>query len=133
VPDYLDRCPDTPKGVAVDATGCWIIKDLKFDYNNWDIKSKYHTGLDNAVHVFEVNPTMKVEIRGHTDSIGSDAFNQTLSEKRAQAVKDYLVSKGVDPNRLTVKGMGEADPVATNDTPEGRAQNRRVEFKVTSR
>jgi OOP family OmpA-OmpF porin len=133
VPDYLDKCPNTPKGVAVDVRGCWIIKDLKFDYNKWDIKPEYHAGLDNAVHVLNVNPTMEVEIDGHTDSIGSDAYNKTLSEKRASAVKDYLVTKGIDPARLTVKGRGEEDPIASNETPEGRAQNRRVEFKIISR
>jgi OOP family OmpA-OmpF porin len=133
VPDYLDKCPDTPKGVKVDAAGCWIIKDLKFDYNKWDIRPEYYAGLDNAVHVLNVNPTMKVEIDGHTDSIGSDAFNQNLSEKRAKAVREYLISKGIDPNRLTAKGLGERDPVASNETPEGRAQNRRVVFNVISR
>jgi OOP family OmpA-OmpF porin len=132
VPDYLDKCPNTPKGVHVDVTGCWVIKDLKFEYNKWDIKPQYYPGLNNAVHVLNVNPTMKVEIHGHTDSIGSDAFNKTLSEKRAQAVKNYLISKGIDANRLTVKGMGKQDPIASNETPEGRAQNRRVEFNVIS-
>ncbi|RJP69895.1 MAG: OmpA family protein [Candidatus Abyssobacteria bacterium SURF_17] len=133
VPDYLDKCPDTPKGVTVDAAGCWIIRDLKFDYDKWDIKPEYYAGLDNAVRVLNLNPTMKVEIRGHTDSAGSDAYNQTLSEKRAQAVMDYLLSKGVGADRLSAKGMGESNPVASNDTPEGRAQNRRVEFNIISR
>ncbi len=132
VPDYLDECPNTPKGVEVGPNGCWIVKDLKFDYNKWDIRPEYYAGLDNAVRVLNVNPTMKVEIHGHTDSIGSDAFNKTLSQKRAQAVRDYLVSKGINADRLTAVGKGEADPIATNDTPEGRAQNRRVEFNVIS-
>ncbi len=132
VPDYLDKCPGTPKGVTVDAAGCWIIKDLKFDYNKWDIRPEYHAALDNAVHVLEINPKMKVELRGHTDSVGSDAYNKTLSEKRAKAVMDYLVSKGISAGRLSAVGKGETDPIATNDTPEGRAQNRRVELHIES-
>jgi outer membrane protein OmpA-like peptidoglycan-associated protein len=80
--------------------------------------------------VLEANPTMVIEIHGHTDSIGSDAYNQTLSEKRAQSAKDYFVSKGISADRLATKGMGEQDPIATNETPEGRAENRRVEFNV---
>ena len=133
VPDYLDKCPDTPKGATVDREGCWIISDLKFDYNKWDIKPQYYSGLDNGVNILNLNPTMKVEIQGHTDSIGSDAFNKTLSEKRAKAVMDYLVSRGISTDRLTAVGMGEADPIATNATPEGRAENRRVEFSIISR
>jgi len=132
VADYLDKCPNTPKGVKVDAAGCWVIKGLRFDYNKWDIKSEYYPFLEEAVKVLQMNPTMKIEIHGHTDSVGSDSYNQTLSEKRANAVKDYLIGKGIDPNKLTVKGMGEKDPIASNETPEGRAQNRRVELNVIS-
>jgi hypothetical protein len=132
VPDYLDKCPNTPRGVEVDAAGCWIAKGLKFDFNKWDIKPEYYPSLDRAVRVLEMNPKLRVEIHGHTDSIGSQAYNLTLSEKRAQAVKDYLVSRGISTGRLTTRGMGKLDPVASNDTPEGRAQNRRVEFNIIS-
>ena len=83
--------------------------------------------------VLEANPTVKVELHGHTDSIGSDAYNQALSDKRANAVRDYLVSKGISANRLNAIGKGELDPVASNETPEGRAQNRRVELNIISR
>jgi len=86
--------------------------------------------LDNAVRVLKANSTLKIEIHGHTDSVGSDAYNQRLSERRAQAVKDRLVSKGIDADRLATRGLGKSDPVASNATPEGRAQNRRVEFNV---
>jgi OOP family OmpA-OmpF porin len=133
VPDYLDKCPDTPKGVNVDVRGCWIIRDLKFDYNKWDIKPEYHSALDNGVRVLNLNSTMKVEVQGHTDSVGSDAYNKSLSEKRAKAVMDYLISKGISADRLSFAGKGELDPVATNETPEGRAENRRVEFNIISR
>jgi OOP family OmpA-OmpF porin len=132
VPDNLDKCPNTPKGVEVDAAGCWIVKDLKFDFNKAEIKPQYYPLLDKAVHVLEINPTLKIAIHGHTDSVGTEAYNQKLSERRAMAVKDYLVSKGIAADRLTAVGKGEADPIASNDTKEGRAQNRRVEFNVVS-
>jgi OOP family OmpA-OmpF porin len=132
VADYLDKCPGTPKGVTVNRVGCWVIRDLKFDYNKWDIKSEYYSALDRGVEVVKMNPTLKIEVQGHTDSVGSEAFNLELSQKRANAVRDYLIKKGVSADRLTAKGMGEADPIASNDTPAGRAENRRVEFDVIS-
>lgn len=88
--------------------------------------------LDNLVKILNENPGMKIEIRGHTDNVGSDASNQTLSENRAKAVVTYLVEKGIAANRLTSIGFGESAPETTNDTEEGRAQNRRVEFKIIS-
>ena len=75
-------------------------------------------------------PTLKIEISGHTDSKGSDPYNQKLSEKRAKSVVDYLIGKGISKSRLTYRGAGEAEPVATNDTEEGMQMNRRTEFKV---
>jgi outer membrane protein OmpA-like peptidoglycan-associated protein len=74
-----------------------------------------------------------VEVGGHTDSVGSEAYNQGLSERRADAVRDYLMSKGVKASRLTARGYGESRPVASNDTEEGRAENRRVELVVIER
>jgi len=75
-------------------------------------------------------PTANIEIAGHTDTDGEDTFNQTLSEKRAQAVSDYLVKAGLPADRFTATGYGSTQPVATNDTDEGKAQNRRIEFMV---
>ncbi len=74
------------------------------------------------------NPDLRVEIDGHTDSTGTAAYNMALSEKRAEAIKDHLVTRGINPERLTTKGFGFTKPAASNDTKEGRAQNRRVEF-----
>ena len=79
------------------------------------------------------NPTVRVEIQGHTDNQGDPNFNRLLSEKRAQSIKDYLVKKGVPSDRMTVKGYGEDKPVADNKTETGRAKNRRIEFKVLAR
>jgi outer membrane protein OmpA-like peptidoglycan-associated protein len=76
------------------------------------------------------NPDATIVISGHTDNVGSDEDNRTLSQKRAQSVKDWLVEKGINAGRMKVVGKGEAEPMATNDTEEGRAQNRRMEFLV---
>lgn len=88
--------------------------------------------LDGLVAIMNDNPSMVIEIRGHTDNQGGDALNQTLSENRAKSVVDYLVSKGITASRLTSKGFGETSPATTNDTAEGRAFNRRVEFRIVS-
>jgi OmpA-OmpF porin, OOP family len=129
VPDYLDKCPGTPKGATVNEVGCWIIKDINFDFNKWDIKPKYHPNLDEAVAVMKQNPSLKVEIQGHTDNIGSQKYNLGLSDKRAKAVMDYFISNGIAKERLCAKGYGLSQPITTNDTEEGRAKNRRVELK----
>ena len=88
--------------------------------------------LDGLIAILNENSGMKIEIRGHTDNVGSDALNQTLSENRAKSVVDYLVSKGIASSRLVFKGFGESSPEVTNDTEEGRALNRRVEFRIIS-
>ena len=84
--------------------------------------------LTEAVQILKKNPNLKVEIDGHADSTGAPEYNMALSEKRAQAVKDFFVTRGVDPDRLTTKGFGITKPAASNDTREGRAKNRRVEL-----
>lgn len=146
--DDRDKCPNTPAGVRVDANGCpldsgkeasvnpvgsWAIKGIRFDYNKWDIKPEYVGVLDENVTVLEMNPTFTIEIQGHTDSIASEEYNQGLSEKRAESVKGYFVSKGISEGRIATRGFGKLRPIASNDTPEGRAQNRRIEIEVTSR
>ncbi|MGH7822668.1 MAG: OmpA family protein, partial [Candidatus Binatia bacterium] len=85
--------------------------------------------LDQAVQVMQQNPTLRVAIEGHTDGMGADVYNEGLSERRAESVKSYLMSQGIDAARMTdVRGFGESKPVASNDTEEGRARNRRVEI-----
>jgi len=129
VVDSQDKCPNTPKGAKVNKVGCWIVKGLLFDFNKADIKPQYFKCLDDVITVLKANPGLRIEIQGHTDSIGSAAYNMKLSERRAQAVADYFAKHGIAANRMTVKGYGFTRPVAPNDTPEGRALNRRVQLK----
>ncbi|MDO9515650.1 MAG: OmpA family protein, partial [Syntrophales bacterium] len=126
--DNADKCPDTPAGARVDNRGCWILHDVLFDFDKAIIKPEGRPILDEAVVVLDNNPPMRVDIQGHTDSVGSDEWNQGLSERRAAAVLEALVSAGIEPARLTAKGFGEGMPAATNETTEGRALNRRVEL-----
>ena len=139
VPDYLDKCPNTPRGLKVDATGCVreaqtiVLQNVNFEFNKATLTADSQTVLSEVATGLKSDPNMKVEIAGHTDSKGSDAYNQKLSQNRANSVKAYLVSQGVPTTRLVAKGYGEKSPVATNETDEGRAQNRRVEFRVLAK
>ena len=90
----------------------------------------WRNALDRVINFMNKNPAIKVEIDGHTDSVGSEAYNMRLSQARARAVVEYLVKHGINRDRLVAKGFGEGKPVAPNTTPEGRAKNRRVEFRI---
>ena len=130
VADHLDKCPNTPKGATVNEAGCWSLQATAlYDSNSSYIRTEAYPLLDEVASILEKNPEMAVEVQGHTDNRGTAKYNQWLSEKRAEKVKDYLVSKGIDPSRLEAKGYGLTQPVASNATEEGRAQNRRVELK----
>ena len=126
VPDSRDKCPNTPKGVKVNADGCWELKGVYFDSDKAVIKDT--KVLDEATAILKANPKLTGEVRGYTDSTASAEYNQKLSEARAKAVRDYFVKQGIAPERIRAKGFGETNPVASNDTVEGRAQNRRVEL-----
>ncbi len=126
--DDKDKCPGTPVGAEVDERGCWVIRNVMFDFDKYNIKEEYYPRLNKVVEVLKNNPTVKIEIEGHTDSIGSAKYNQTLSERRAQAVKNYSVNKGIAADRLKTAGYGLTRPIASNDTKEGRVKNRRVEL-----
>jgi OOP family OmpA-OmpF porin len=145
VPDYLDTCPGTPKGVPVGDTGCpiagievagdeWFVRgQVLFDLNRDTIKPEAAEVLLRVANFLKKNQQYRVEIQGNTDSTGPLAWNMKLSEMRAEAVKDYLVTNGVAAGRLTTKGFGPNEPLAPNNTAEGRATNRRVDFKPTVR
>lgn len=136
--DSEDHCPGTLQGLKVDERGCAVqteqqsvvLKGVTFLPGSTTLTDEAKAVLDPAAAALMGQQDLKVEIGGHTDAQGSDAANQKLSQRRADSVRQYLVSKGVAADRLTAKGYGEAQPVATNDTPAGRAENRRVEFKI---
>ena len=145
--DGLDKCPGTPSGVKVDAQGCppvaekvtvveevivekLVLQGINFDSESDKITTQFDPVLEKAAAALN-NPAwkgVKVEVAGYTDYLGTDEYNLKLSDRRANAVRDYLVSKGIAADRLTTKGYGKADPIADNATPEGRYQNRRVEL-----
>ena len=109
-----------------------VLRGINFAFNSSDIDAASRPVLDEAVGQLQSNPGVDVTVIGHTDSIGSDDYNRRLSISRAEAVYRYLVNRGIAPERLTTEGMGESSPVASNDTEDGRARNRRVELRVSS-
>jgi outer membrane protein OmpA-like peptidoglycan-associated protein len=105
--------------------------NITFQTNSSDINANFYNVLNSVILVLnEYNKTL-IDVMGHTDSTGSDAINQPLSERRAASVGQYLISQGIDARRVATEGFGKSRPVASNDTPEGRAQNRRVELQLT--
>jgi len=129
--DSLDKCPNTPKNLVVDHNGCPIITTLRFnfDYNSAKVKKVYYPQIKKIAEVLKQNPLLKIKIAGYTDDRGSEKYNLELSFKRAKAIKDILVKKyHISPNRIVVKGYGEAYPLVPNDSETNRALNRRVEI-----
>lgn len=104
------------------------VSDVLFEFDKWVIKAPYVPELDRWVGYFTNNPLVTADIYGHADSTGPTTYNQKLSERRAEAVVNYMVERGIEQERLTIKGFGESRPAAPNDTPEGRQKNRRVEL-----
>ena len=154
VPDSRDKCPGTPKGTPVDADGCpppapapmpaaaepaplpkeetIVIRNVHFEFDKATLTAADRAQLDTvATRLKTEATTARLSVSGHTDSVGKDAYNQRLSEQRAKAVTDYLVSSGVPrASVVSVKGVGEAQPVADNNTADGRAMNRRTEILI---
>lgn len=132
--DRLDRCPNTPAGTKVDENGCpdvlMTLNGVNFQHDSAQIDPSSEGVLNQAVTALNDSPTVNVRIVGHTDSTGSEEYNQALSERRAVAVRNYLTGKGITASRLTTVGEGESRPVSSNTTDDGRYQNRRVELHV---
>lgn len=136
----VDQCPDTPEGQAVDETGCELVVmpatvelNVSFANDSSDIGSNYDAAqMQKGADYLRANPQAKIEIAGHTSlDVGKEAYNQKLSERRAQAVVDLLVGKyGVDAAQLKPVGYGQSQPIADNDSEAGRAKNRRVEASI---
>ncbi len=129
-----DGCPEKRKRVDVTKEEIELNEKVHFAYDKAKIQNKSYPLLDEVATVLKANPNIEVRIEGHTDSQGGKQYNQKLSQRRAQSVVDYLVDRqGIDRSRLQSKGFGESQPIASNRTEEGRAANRRVEMKITSR
>jgi outer membrane protein OmpA-like peptidoglycan-associated protein len=107
-----------------------VLRGVHFDFDKTEIRSDAAPILDTAAQTLQEESEITVSVEGHTDAVGGEEYNQGLSVRRAKAVRDYLVEKGVDASRMSVEGFGESRPVASNDTADGRAQNRRVELRV---
>jgi OOP family OmpA-OmpF porin len=132
--DSADQCPTTPAGDRVDSKGCSLpkvmtLQGVNFDTNKDVLRPDATAILDDAVATLKRYPGMQVEVAGHTDSANSDAYNLDLSQRRANTVMEYFVSHGIEAERLSAKGYGEAEPIADNGTSEGRFKNRRVELR----
>jgi OOP family OmpA-OmpF porin len=155
VPIPTDECPNTPPGQKVlpngcalkgdcrtprageevDANGCaveqkFVLNGVKFEFDSDRLTDDAKTILDGVVETLKNYAEIKIEVQGHTDWIGTEAYNQGLSERRARSVKTYLAGKGVPADHMTTKGFGESMPIDSNETDEGREKNRRVELKV---
>lgn len=138
VKDSQDECPDTAAGVQVDIRGCEIreeiaLRGVNFESNSDRLVGGAESVLDDAVATLKLNPTIEVEVAGHTDSDGDAGYNESLSTRRAQTVYDYLAANGISVDRMTVRGYGETQPIADNSTSAGKAENRRVVLRITAR
>ncbi|VVQ27154.1 hypothetical protein PS943_00232 [Pseudomonas fluorescens] len=149
--DRRDRCPDTPANTPVEHHGCPMPQypasvkpepvqsevitlsdagDVLFAFNQSELTPAAQSKLDSLMPKLQSADVVSIKVIGHTDSVGSDTYNQALSERRASSVAAYLLSQGVAPNKLTSEGKGQSQPVADNETEEGRAKNRRVELHI---
>ncbi len=148
VPDFFDKCPNTPSDTKVDGSGCPLpvaknviiteedrrvvrdaIKNLEFDFGKATIREHSYASLDRVAKLL-VDKNFSLKLAGHTDNVGSNDANMRLSKDRAESIKSYLVSKGVNASRIEATGYGETQPIASNKTAKGRQANRRVEFTL---
>ncbi len=130
--------PEIHQGVKIDSIEVkkitegtiYIFKNIKFETAKYELLLGFNGELDSLAHILNENINWKVEITGHTDSVGDNKMNQILSESRAKSVAEYLISKGIKKERISSAGYGDTEPIDTNETPDGRANNRRVEFTI---
>jgi OOP family OmpA-OmpF porin len=132
-----DACPGTPSGAGVDARGCSlsgepmaIVTNINFDFDRTEVRGDVKHRLSRVIQLLREMPDIDVVVIGYTDDVGSKEYNLELSLRRAESVRDYMVTQGIERQRLSVSGRGMADPFVSNSTPEGRAVNRRGEFVV---
>ncbi len=134
----VDDCPHSRPGVAVDIFGCAVqteiqLPEVRFETNSDRLRPGAERALDDAAATLIRNPGILAEVAGYTDNRGDPSYNRGLSERRAQTVRDYLIDRGVDASRLSWRGYGERDPIADNETAEGRELNRRVVLRILDR
>ncbi|MCW8896199.1 OmpA family protein, partial [Sulfurimonas sp.] len=124
-----DRCPNTPAGNVVNSDGCTkeVNLHINFENNSYVVDEASKLRVEKFANFLKARPNYTAQIIGHTNSIGRESTNQILSENRANAVRNMIIRYGVAENRVTAIGKGESDPIASNDTADGLAQNRRIE------
>ena len=141
VPDSRDACPDTPRTHRVDSRGCSIVLEevaridltVQFDFDRSVVKPEYMAEIRALADFMKANTDVSAVLEGHTDSVGTEAYNQALSMRRVNAVRQVLIDQfGIAASRIRVEGYGETRPIASNDTAEGRAQNRRVQSVIST-
>jgi OOP family OmpA-OmpF porin len=139
VANARDRCPETAAGRQVDDHGCSLVQDLNalppvyFDTNQASVRPESLSVLRDVADRLAERPNVRVRVIGHTDSRNSAAYNLDLSQRRAEAVVSFLIDQGISPRRLVAVGRGESEPIASNNTEQGRAENRRVAYEVIAR
>ena len=117
-------------GISYELPKTYTLKDVRFDTNRATLKPESYKTLNELAEFMLIKKTLKIELAGHTDSDGEEEANKILSQKRAETVRNYLIKKGVPPNRMTAMGYGETQPIATNSTEKGKALNRRTEVRI---
>ena len=132
VPDSIDQCPHTPAGYHVDQQGCAIgvTLYLHFPFDSAKIPASEFKTLEDVASYLKSHPKVTATLEGHTDNVGTEAYNLRLSKRRAVSVQKALIQRGIDASRLSVRAYGESRPAVSNATPEGRAKNRRVEVVI---
>jgi OOP family OmpA-OmpF porin len=122
--------PLTADVLQIEESGELVLEGVNFETNSAVITQDSEEVLQKALNTLRTNPDLRVEIQGHTDDVGSNTANQRLSERRANSVRDWFIQNGIDANRMTARGYGEDNPLVPNDSPENRARNHRIQFRV---